>query len=247
MKSAHLFGKAVDAAGSALAAGAFAVMNQSKKPVKKGPPKFPPSIQLAIEDLNVALQMVVKDSVCDLVFMLRHEGHCIEIITGAINQAEKDMNEEKEDAWAKKNAQAFIKTAKEGLKAGQKKTKDHKAKKQEEKAAKKALAASAPIQTKPAVAQTSPARKPQAAGVTSTSPKSAGSPKTAIELARQKIGDETWVCKMDTKSRKVYYFTIDHKKPQWSAPEGWTTPIEPPPGVTLSPPKTGFKSLASNF
>ena len=70
------------------------VMNSSKKEVKKGPPKFPPSVQLAIDNLNVVLQTVVKDSVCDLVYMLRHEGHCQQIVADAIKQAEKEMAEE---------------------------------------------------------------------------------------------------------------------------------------------------------
>jgi len=135
MKAAHLFGKAVEAAGSALAGGAMVVMNSSKaKPPKKGPPKFPPKIMLAITSLNDALLLTVTDSVCDLVYMLRHESHCIDIINGGIAQAEKDMAEEKEDAWAQKNAQGFIKAAKEGLKAGQKRVKQH----AKDKAAKKA-------------------------------------------------------------------------------------------------------------
>lgn len=72
MKAAHLFGKAVAAAGSALAGGAMAVMNASKeKPKKKGPPEFPPKIQLAIEGLNTALLLMVSDSVSDLVYMIR--------------------------------------------------------------------------------------------------------------------------------------------------------------------------------
>ena len=77
--------------------GAMLVMNSSKKEVKKGPPKFPPSVQLAIDNLNIVLQTVVKDSVCDLVYMLRHEGHCQQIVTDAIKQAEKDMAEEDKD------------------------------------------------------------------------------------------------------------------------------------------------------
>ena len=77
--------------------GALLVMNSSKKEVKKGPPKFPPSVQLAIDNLNIVLQTVVKDSVCDLVYMLRHEGHCQQIVTDAIKQAEKDMAEEDKD------------------------------------------------------------------------------------------------------------------------------------------------------
>ena len=137
MKAAHLFGKAVEAAGSALAGGALAVMNASKgKPPKKGPPKFPPKVQLAITKLNEALQILVKDSVTDLVYMLRHESHCQDILTGALAEAKKDMDEEKEDAWAQKNAQEFIKSANEGLKAGKAKVSKHK----KEKAAKKAKA-----------------------------------------------------------------------------------------------------------
>merc|ERR1712086_605806 len=242
MKSAHLFGKAVEAAGSALAGGAMLVMNSSKKEVKKGPPKFPPSVQLAIDNLNVVLQTVVKDSVCDLVYMLRHEGHCQQIVADAIKQAEKEMAEEDKEgsAWAKKNAQAFVKSANDGLKAGLKKVKDHNKEKAEKKAAKKqqsdtkALTTSAPTASaptkisKPAVdpldaaferpyvaepqvpkvlVSASPARSP---GGRSISP--GKSPKTAVELGRQKIGIQTWVCKMDTKSQKVYYFTIQHKK-----------------------------------
>ena len=64
-------------------------------------------------------------------------------------------------AWAKKNAQAFVKSANDGLKAGLKKVKDHNKKKAEKKAAKKpqqdtkaltAPTASAPTKiSKPAV------------------------------------------------------------------------------------------------
>ena len=137
MKAAHLFGKAVEAAGSALAGGAFAVMNASeKKPKGKGPPKFPPQIQMGIDGLNEALQLTVHDSVVDLVYMLRHDSHCVEVVTGAIVQAEKDLAEENEDPWAKKNADAFLKQAKQGLKSGKKKVKKH----DKEKAAKLAAA-----------------------------------------------------------------------------------------------------------
>lgn len=248
MKSAHLFGKAVDAAASALAGGAMVVMNSSKKPEKKGPPKFPPSVALAIEDLNIALQLVVHDSVADLVLMLRHESHCIDLITGAITTAEQEMSKEDgSDAWAKKNALAFIKTARDGLKTGIKNAKLHNAKKAEEKAAKKALAASAPVQHVPKVTATAPQASVDltsvgARKVSAVSPAAAASPKTAVELARQGIGDQTWVCKMDTKSHKVYYFTIKHKKPQWTAPEGWDTPIKLPEGATHSPPRAGAKT-----
>lgn len=55
----------------------------------------------------------------------------------------------------------------------------------------------------------------------------------AVELGRQKIGTQTWVCKMDTKSQKIYYFTMEGKKPQWIAPEGWTLQL-PPQGATLA-------------
>jgi len=125
MKAAHAFGKAVQAAGSALAGGAFAIMNASKEqPKTKGKaPKFPPKIQLAIDGLNEALQITVKDSVSDLVYMLKHEHHCMDIVSAAIDEAEAEMNGEKEDPWAAKNAATFIKVAKDGLKDGKKKVK----------------------------------------------------------------------------------------------------------------------------
>merc|ERR1712166_286948 len=43
----------------------------------------------------------------------------------------------------------------------------------------------------------------------------------AVELGRQKIGTQSWVCKRDTNSQKIYYFTVADKKPQWEPPEGW--------------------------
>ena len=58
-------------------------------------------------------------------------------------------------AWAKKNAQAFVKSANDGLKAGLKKVKDHNKEKAEKKAAKKqqsdtkALTTSAPTASAP--------------------------------------------------------------------------------------------------
>lgn len=36
---------------------------------------------------------------------VRHESHCVEIISGAISKADEDMKGEKEDEWAQKNAQ----------------------------------------------------------------------------------------------------------------------------------------------
>merc|ERR1712166_1302755 len=53
----------------------------------------------------------------------------------------------------------------------------------------------------------------------------------AVELGRQKIGTQSWVCKRDTKSQKAYYFTVADKMPQWIPPEGWTLQL-PPQGAS---------------
>ena len=39
---------------------------------------------------------------------------------------------------------------------------------------------------------------------------------------RQLINGLDWVCKIDRKSGRPYYFALSERVPKWQAPEGWT-------------------------
>ena len=49
-----------------------------------------------------------------------------------------------------------------------------------------------------------------------------------VQLAKQTIGGEDWVCKIDKASNRPYWFSVADKQPQWDAPAGWNTPIRDP-------------------
>jgi len=60
-------------------------------------------------------------------------------------------------------------------------------------------------------------------------PAAQSSTSTSVQLAIQTIGVQTWICKIDgTKANQPYWFNTQDRKPQFSIPPGWNTPIEIP-------------------
>ena len=48
----------------------------------------------------------------------------------------------------------------------------------------------------------------------------------SVQLARQMAGGRDWICKIDSsKTNQPYWFNTQDRRPQFSPPPGWNTPI----------------------